>query len=192
MVRDEHGQHQLDAYLVPEAGTEPDVPTLQGQLVARVPKYMIPARFMLIDAIPLNANGKIDRRALATVHRPVRGIEAGFVEPRTPLEQEIAAIWSSVLDRESIGIHDDFMALGGHSLMATLVVSRIRKDYGLEKFPLRLIFENPTVAELATVVANHRETHKEVGDQVGNLLDLVMGLSEEEAEAYMDSLSEDG
>ena len=191
MVRDEHGQHQLDAYLVPEPGTEPDVPTLRGQLAASLPKYMIPARFLLIDKIPLTANGKIDRRALAVVHRPAPGIETGFVEPRTSLEREIAAIWSSVLERDPVGIHDDFMALGGHSLMATLVVSRIRKDYGLEKFPLRLVFENPTVAELAVVVADHLEANKEVGDQVGNLLDFVMGLSDEEADAYMHSLTED-
>jgi len=191
MTEAQDRQKQIDAYLVAQADTVLDVGRIRSHLAERLPNYMIPSRLMVIDRIPLTANGKLDRKALADTAGQWLQDKPAYAPPRNPTEEAITAIWASVLKLERVGIHDDFMALGGHSLMATLVVSRIRKDFGLEKFPLRLVFENPTAAQLAAVVASQMETNQAASAEVGNLLDFVKGLSDEEAEAYLNSLAEE-
>jgi amino acid adenylation domain-containing protein len=123
------------------------VPELRGYLEENLPGYMAPSAFVLLDRLPLTANGKVDRRALPApeVVRPDLPVE--YAAPRTVLEEELARIWSQVLNLDRIGIHDDFFALGGHSLLATQVVSRIRNAFGVE-LPLSSMFASPTVAEL--------------------------------------------
>ncbi|MCP4660017.1 MAG: non-ribosomal peptide synthetase, partial [bacterium] len=123
------------------------VPELRRFLSEKLPDYMVPAAFVLLDAFPLTPNGKVDRRALPApeLHRPE--LEEAFVAPRTPLEERLAAIWIEVLGVERVGVEDDFFALGGHSLLATQVVSRIRNALGVE-LPLRMVFESPTVGSL--------------------------------------------
>jgi acyl carrier protein len=108
---------------------------------------MIPTAFVLLEAMPLTPSGKVDRRALPAPEYTRAGL-AALVAPRTPVEEEIAEIWRSLLKLETVGVHDNFFALGGHSLLAAQVVARLRAAFGLD-LPLRALFENPTVAGLA-------------------------------------------
>ena len=104
-----------------------------------------------MQRMPLTPNGKVDRTALPLpdVSRP--DLQVRFVAPRTPTEQRLAALWAEVLGLERVGMRDNFFALGGHSLLATQVVSRIRQQLGIE-LPLRDLFEEPTIANLAAII----------------------------------------
>ncbi len=109
---------------------------------------MIPATFTALDALPLTANGKLDRRALP---HPERDATAGYVAPRTPAEQAIAAIWAGVLGLDQVGIHDNFFELGGDSILSIQITSRLRAALGADLSP-RVIFTSPTIAGLAAVI----------------------------------------
>jgi len=141
-------EKRLVAYVV--AGREP-LPTtteLRDFLKGKLPEHMVPAVFVLLDALPLMPNGKIDRRALPSPDRSRPELDKAFVAPRTPTEELLAEIWAQLLDLERVGVHDNFFDLGGHSLLATQVVSRMREAFQVE-IPLRRLFEVPTVAGLA-------------------------------------------
>jgi amino acid adenylation domain-containing protein len=139
------GDRRLVGYVV---GEDADAAGLRDALKAELPDYMVPAALVRLDALPLTPNGKLDRRAL-----PAPELEAdGYVAPRTPAEEVLAAIWAEVLGAPRVGVHDGFFDLGGHSLLATRVVSRVREAFRVE-LPLRALFEAPTVAELAARIA---------------------------------------
>jgi amino acid adenylation domain-containing protein len=142
---------RLVAYIVPHEGLTPSTTELRGFAKDKLPEYMVPSVYVMLDAFPLTPSGKVDRRALPSVDRVRPELEEVFVAPRTPVEVTLAAIWSEVLDVEPLGVHDDFFELGGHSLLATQVVSRIRDALRIE-LPLRRIFEAPTIALLATLI----------------------------------------
>ena len=155
VVRQEAGGKALAAYVVPRAAEAPEdgaaLPEgLREHLRAALPEYMLPAHLIPLAALPLNANGKVDRRDLAA--RPLPGgspgADAGFVAPRTAAEERLAAIWSEVLGVERIGVHDDFFALGGHSLLAIRALARIGEAFGVD-LPVGDLFAAPTVAALA-------------------------------------------
>jgi amino acid adenylation domain-containing protein len=154
VVRDEAGGKALAAYVVPRfpEGGEAVPEDLRQHLRAVLPEYMLPAHLIALPALPLNANGKVDRRALAERSLPGITENAGFVAPRTPVEERLAAIWSEVLGIERIGIHDDFFALGGHSLLAIRALARIAEAFGVE-LPVSELFAAPTVAALAARLA---------------------------------------
>ncbi|HVG10759.1 MAG TPA: amino acid adenylation domain-containing protein [Thermoanaerobaculia bacterium] len=140
----------LVAYVLPEV-QDPSLPSaLRAELGGRLPAFLIPSLILLVDSFPRTPSGKIDRRALARmeVQEP---IAEGFEAPRTPVEEQIAEVWSEVLKRPRIGIRDDFFALGGHSILAIQVATRLREAFGVE-VPLRQIFEASTLADLAREV----------------------------------------
>jgi acyl carrier protein len=127
------------------------VPRLRGALEAELPEYMLPAAFVLLEALPLSPSGKVHRQALPAPEAERLAGDAAYVAPRTPVEAAIAAMWAEVLAVPKIGAFDDFFKQGGHSLMATRVVSRLREHFGVE-LPLRDMFAARTVAELAEAV----------------------------------------
>ena len=129
------------------------VPELRRALQAELPDYMVPSAIVVLDALPLNPNGKVDRAALPEP-APARSA-AGSAPPRTPIEQALATLWREVLGLEEIGREDGFFELGGHSLLATQLVSRVREAFRVE-LPLRVIFETPTIAGLAAWIERAR------------------------------------
>ncbi len=120
-------------------------------LKSKLPDYMVPSAFVMLNALPLTPNGKLDRNALPAPDWSRRDLENTFVAPRTPVEEMLAGIWKRVLGIEQVGVHDNFFEMGGHSLLATQLVSRVREAFQIE-LPLRHIFESPTIAELAEYV----------------------------------------
>ncbi len=133
---------RLVAYLQLNPGYSPKTSELKKIISEKLPDYMVPSNFMILDQFPLTPNGKLDRKALPAPEETSR--ETIFVAPRTPQEQQISAIWEAVLGVEKPGIHDNFFDLGGHSLKMTRVVSRIRDAFKVE-LPLRDFFEHPTI-----------------------------------------------
>jgi FkbM family methyltransferase len=127
------------------------VKELRDFLGARLPDYMMPAAFVLLDKLPLTAGGKVDRRALPPPQQGSSLPEPALIAPRTPVEKQIASIWSEVLGRKQIGIHQNFFELGGHSLLATQVVSRLRDAFRVT-LPVRSLFESPTIHGLAETI----------------------------------------
>jgi amino acid adenylation domain-containing protein len=148
---DESSNKRLVAYLVAEPGASIETAELRHRLKERLPDYMIPAVFMTLESLPLTPNGKIDRRALPLPDRSRPEIGDAFIAPRNRVEEVLADIWAEVLGLERVGIRDGFFALGGHSLLVTQVVSRVREAFYID-LPLRSIFEMPTVASLAVAV----------------------------------------
>ena len=116
----------------------------------RLPEYMVPSVFVLLDALPLTPNGKVDRKALPAPEQ-VRAEEQRTSRPLTPTEEVLAEIWHEVLSVEQVGADDNFFELGGHSLLLTRVVSRVRAAFDVE-LPLRSLFEELTVAKLALMI----------------------------------------
>ncbi|WP_033819361.1 non-ribosomal peptide synthetase, partial [Kitasatospora sp. MBT63] len=139
------GDRRLVAYLVPAAGADVDHAALRARAAAALPEYMVPSAFVPLAALPLNPNGKLDRRALPA---PDLGALSAGRTARTDRERAVCALFAEVLGLESVGIDDNFFALGGHSLLVTKLVSRIRTDLGVE-VPIRVLFDAPTVAALA-------------------------------------------
>ncbi len=153
VVQGEGGDKRLAAFWVGRTGAEPD---LRAFLAERMPPHMVPGSFTRLDALPLNTNGKVDRRALAALSPAVsREVSALSAVPRTPTEEVLAAIWAEVLGLGQVGIDEDFFALGGHSLVATRLVSRISTDLGVD-LSLRAVLEDSTVARLAVRVEQAR------------------------------------
>ncbi len=152
---------------------------LRGFLRGKLPDYMVPSVFVVLEALPHTPNGKVDRRALPAPGQGRPEQEQTYVAPRSPEEELLAGIWADVLRVERVGVHDNFFALGGHSLLATQVSVRIRDTFQVE-LPLRLLFETPTVAELATAIVSVQA--EQLGDdEMARLLAEIEQLSEEQA-----------
>lgn len=147
------GDKRLVSYLLQENGIEVSIPDLRVFLKAKLPDYMVPSAFMVLEHFPVSPNGKLNRSALPNPDDARPDMARKFVAPTTPVQQAIAEMFAEVLELRTIGIHDDFFELGGHSLLATRIVTRLRDRFQIEMTP-RLLFESPTVAELATRVSN--------------------------------------
>ncbi|KFE71961.1 hybrid non-ribosomal peptide synthetase/type I polyketide synthase [Hyalangium minutum] len=146
---------QLVAYVVPQTSPPPSITELREYLARKLPSYMVPAFFVMLEALPLNPNGKVDRRALPVPDGTRPELAQEFVAPRTATEQALAAIWRECLSLDRVGLEDDFFALGGHSLRALQVMARIRQHFQVE-IPLRAFFSHPTLAGLAGLLSQAR------------------------------------
>jgi amino acid adenylation domain-containing protein len=134
------------------------VPQLQSYLAQKLPEYMIPSSFVVLESLPLTANGKVDRRVLRVPELIKSELAGCYIAPRTLVEQVLVKIFAEVLGLKHVGIHDNFFELGGHSLLATQLVSRVRDSFGLE-LPLRSVFEASTIAELSQVLESFKQSN---------------------------------
>ncbi|MBE8969648.1 amino acid adenylation domain-containing protein [Nostocales cyanobacterium LEGE 12452] len=142
---------RLVAYIVLNQKPEAIIATLKRFLEEKLPKYMVPGVFVILDSLPLTPNGKVDRQNLPAGDRIRPDLEETFVAPRNPIEEKLASIWIELLGIEPIGINDNFFNLGGHSLIAAQMLSRIRDSFQVELF-FHHIFANPTIAGLAALI----------------------------------------
>ncbi len=150
---DRPGDQRLVGYLVPAERPPPTVDALRRALTEKLPGHMVPSAFAMLDALPLLPNGKVDRRALPAPGPGRPDLATPFVAPRTSVEQVLADIWAEVLGLDRIGIHDNFMELGGDSLLAVQVISRVINRLQVQ-LPLRSLFDSPTVANMAAAITN--------------------------------------
>ena len=141
-------EKELVAYIAPNRDSVFSVNDLRIFACQKLPGYMIPPTFVILEALPLTPNGKIDRKSLPPPDGDRPLLDQAFTEPRTEIEGLVAQVWREVLKRDKIGVYDNFFDLGGHSLLATRVVARLRSAFQID-LALRKLFELPTVAGLA-------------------------------------------
>ena len=145
---DTPGDKRLVAYCVPQPSHAPTTTELRNYLKAKLPDYMIPSAFVMLDSLPRTGSGKLDRRALP---KPDASGEAETNDSpvlRTPVEESLAGIWAEVLGLRRVGVTANFFELGGHSLLATQVISRVRNQFHID-LPVMTVFEEPTIAGMA-------------------------------------------
>jgi amino acid adenylation domain-containing protein len=149
--QDSSGEQRLVAYVVPRNGVAVTFGQVRDYLQSKLPAYMIPSALVILDALPLTANGKLDRRALPEPAGKGAVASSGYTAPSTEVEEKLALMWANVLGLERVGIHENFFELGGHSLMATHLFARIEAEFG-RLLPLATFFRAQTVAEMAAVL----------------------------------------
>ncbi|HMG74404.1 MAG TPA: amino acid adenylation domain-containing protein [Pyrinomonadaceae bacterium] len=179
------GDKRLIAYVVLDSHNQLTTAELRNHLKTKLPSYMMPALFEMIDALPLLPSGKINRRALPESQATRFEKNDSFVAPRTPIEQLLAVEWCDVLKLERVGIHDNFFELGGHSLLAAKVVSKVRNNLEIELGMVDL-FQAPTIASLAALLFP-RGAHGESEDDLAAMLGELANLTDEEAQLRFDS-----
>jgi amino acid adenylation domain-containing protein len=177
------GDRQLVAYIVSNTQPATTVTDLRNFLRARFPDYMIPSAFVMLTSLPLTPNGKVDHSALPDPGHNRPELDTPLVSPSNPIEEELARIWAEVLSLEKVGINDIFFDLGGDSLTATRVVSRVIEQFQLA-IPLQSLFESATIADMAAVITEHRvKTLDE--NELMTILDELEALSDEEVQCRM-------
>lgn len=181
------GEQRLVAYVVLENAEQPKITELRSFINERLPEFMVPSFFVLLQSLPLTPNGKVDRKALPELDHARPDLEETFVGPRNQVEEVLTGIWTEILDVEKIGVHDNFFELGGHSILVTRLVSRIRDALQVE-VPLRTIFEMPTVAELTEMLFQDPEKKYKI-EKTAQLLVRLANLSEAEAAAMLEEKS---
>jgi amino acid adenylation domain-containing protein len=145
---DGSGAKRLLAYIVPNGASSPRASELRTLLLSQLPDYMLPSTFIRVDELPTTANGKLDRNALPAPSASNTLQEDEFVAPRTPLEERVTAIIASLLGLDKVGVNENFFLIGGHSLLGTQLIARVRDTFGVD-LSLRSIFDLPTPAQLA-------------------------------------------
>jgi amino acid adenylation domain-containing protein len=151
ITREQDGEKRLVAYVVLSPESTVAAPSLREELLRRLPDYMVPSTFVVIDAIPLTANGKVDRRALPEPNATNTLREEEYIAPRTLVEERLAELIAPLLRVERVGVNDNFFLLGGHSLLGTQLINRIGSTFGVN-LPLLSLFDNPTLAGMASEV----------------------------------------
>jgi amino acid adenylation domain-containing protein len=180
----------LAAYIVPSRQPALSITALRHALAEKLPGYMVPSAFIILDTLPLLPNGKLDRQRLPYPDSSRPNLDTPFIVPETSVEQALAKIWAEVLNVNHVGAHDNFFDLGGHSLAATRIVSRVIKHFQVD-LPLQSLFQSPTVAEMATVIAEH-QGKKLDQKELRDILVKLESLTEEEAERVLsESVSKD-
>lgn len=157
------GEKQLVCYIVPTDERMANDPVAQDELIAavrahlkqRLPEHMVPTAFMVMEALPLNPNGKVDKKALPIPTYRTRTLRVDHVGPRDGVERKLAAIWGELLGVERIGIHDNFFELGGHSLIGIQLLARVEEEFG-RQISLKDLFQAPNIAELAALLREDR------------------------------------
>ncbi|MDM3856894.1 MAG: amino acid adenylation domain-containing protein [Aphanizomenon gracile PMC649.10] len=181
------GETASDKRLVAYVVLRPEETTTHTELFnflqQRLPNYMIPAAFVFLDALPLNANGKVDRRISFTLDNSRPKITQTFVIPNTPAEEVLTEIWCEILGVNKVGIHDNFFYLGGHSLLAAQLANRIQQTFDLE-LPIRDIFQKPTVAEILPVLAELSGGY-EILDEIARTIQEIAQMSPEEMQSLL-------
>jgi len=150
---DAEGDARLVAYVACESGRAVTVTTLRRRLAALLPASMIPSAFVFVDALPLSAAGKLDRAALPRPGRQRPPLDAACTAPRTCLEATLADAWAEALELDRIGVDDDFLELGGHSLAAARLMFRLKERLGVD-LPLPSLLEASTVAAQARTIVH--------------------------------------
>ncbi len=181
---DASGDISLVSYVVPHVGQMPGASTLRDFLVTKLPRSMVPSSVVFLQALPLLPNGKLNRRALPVPEPNQPDPNAVFVAPRTAVEEVLAGIWSNVLGVRPVGIHDDFFDLGGHSLKAALLNSRVREIFRVT-LPLRSLFEATTIATLAQLIRAH-EARPGQAEKIAQLFKRIQGTSADERQALLE------
>jgi amino acid adenylation domain-containing protein len=148
---DSAGNQQLVGYVTPANGKRPQAESLRSFLRARLPEYMVPSVFMVLDSFPLTPNKKVDRKALPAPMQTRQMADGEIFKPNTPTETELLKIWKETLMVEAVGANDSFFDLGGHSLSAVQVTVRVQQIFGVD-FPMRLVFQIPVLTELAAKI----------------------------------------
>ena len=176
---DQPGVKRLVAYVVPDEEAPATNVELRSYLLEKLPDYMVPNIFVRMDALPINPNGKLDRKALPVPDQTRPELEKAYVPPRTRFEEALVKMWQEILGIERIGIYDNFFELGGNSLQAAVFVNKIQKEFN-EAVHVRSIFLAPTIAQFSTYANEyyHNQVVKFFGEKVeGNTI-----LEEVEAE----------
>jgi aryl carrier-like protein len=156
---DRPGYQRLVAYLAAEQEHELEMPALRAALKQHLPDYMLPSAFVVLDALPLLANGKLNRNALPAPDQERPDLAAPFIAARTATEQKLARVWSEVLNLTRVGIHDNFFDLGGHSLLIPQIYSRLRAQ-GYTDLTIVDLFHYPTIKLLAERLESAEYTDK--------------------------------
>jgi acyl carrier protein len=156
---------------------------LRAHLQQRLPEYMVPSAFVLLDAFPLSANGKVDRKALPPPDHARQSAASTYVAPRTPVEEELCEMWRELLGVDRVGINDNFFDLGGHSLLLTQLATRIRAAFQVE-MPLRSLFDATTVESMVVCIAEQQLEHVDEAD-LSDLIQELEAISPEEARALL-------
>ncbi len=158
-VKNRAGDARLVAYVVAagvkESAKANEIQHWKTALKSALPAFMVPNDFVLLDALPLTENGKIDRKALPNPEINIDTTQSSYVAPRSKLEKLVANIWTECLKVENIGVHDNFFELGGHSLAAVQVITRIKNETG-KRVRLANFFEYPTVEQLVILLENNK------------------------------------
>ena len=150
-IGEPRGAKRLVAYVVPHHGQSPPAEELRQHLQEKLPPYMVPSAFVLLGAMPLTPNGKVDRRALPAPDQVSVQTAAEFVDPRDALEIQLAQMWQELLGIRRVGVRDNFFALGGNSLLAVRLMGRIEQTCG-KSIPLDTLFQAATVEHLASIL----------------------------------------
>ncbi|MEV6447966.1 amino acid adenylation domain-containing protein [Amycolatopsis sp. NPDC051716] len=177
------GDRRLVAYLVLGREEAPTAAQLREELARRLPAFLVPNHFVLLDRLPTTASGKLDTGALPGPAAGLRTLAEAAVAPRTPHERALWDIWADALEIDGFGVHDDFFALGGHSLLATVVMARVREGLG-PGLPLRTLFDHPTIAGLAQVVGTRAAAPRGSDDELDVLIAELTGLAADPGTAH--------
>ncbi len=181
---DAHGDVRLVAYVVPEQSAQPcDATMLRHYLADSLPAYMIPSVFVSLEHLPLTPGGKVDRRALPAPDTTGNVTGPGYLAPRTPLEEVLAGIWRDVLEVERVGIHDNFLDLGGQSMLAMRCVSAMNQLFRM-KIPLRILFETANLEGLAQALRASEDQPGKL-EKIARVLQKVKGVSAEELQKQL-------
>ncbi|MCZ6535256.1 MAG: non-ribosomal peptide synthetase, partial [Chloroflexi bacterium] len=181
-LEDRPGVLRLIAYLVPSTQPAPTPSSLRRALEIRLPQHMIPSAYMILDALPLTAVGKVNRRSLPKPGNQRPQLDYEYEAPRTPTEVELGRIWMEVLGLGEVVVYDRFLDLGGDSLLGIKVVSRIVRAFQIE-VPLRSLFDAPTISEMAIIINQYLFAHSDQ-DELGQFL---IGLESQSEKPVSDS-----